>query len=208
VVRSGWKEQATTVPVEREGLVLEGAWQRGDDRAAVIAPPHPEYGGSLDNPVVNEIAYALHQEGIGSLRFNWRGVGASQGRVTGDLDVGEADYTAALEHVAATLDGPITAAGYSFGAAIALRVALRDARVRRLILVAPPAGMVGSLALDELRRPIHVIVGGRDSIASIESLLELFDLPDVQLDVIPEADHFFATTGLSELSRLVRAQAR
>ena len=73
----GWREQATAVRVPKDELVLEAAWQSGDDRAAVVAPPHPEYGGSLDNPVVNELAYALYQEGFASLRFNWRGVGAS-----------------------------------------------------------------------------------------------------------------------------------
>jgi alpha/beta superfamily hydrolase len=106
-----WKEQATTIPVEVEGLVLEGLWQSGPDRGAVIAPPHPEYGGSLENPVVSELAYAAHQAGYASLRFNWRGVGGSQGRISGDAGAAEADYRAALEHLARTVPGPFVGAG-------------------------------------------------------------------------------------------------
>jgi alpha/beta superfamily hydrolase len=205
MVQRVWRERATTIPVESEGIVLEGAWQEGVARAAVVAPPHPEYGGSMDNPVVNELAYAFHQEGLASIRFNWRGVGGSQGRATGDLSAGEVDYRAAVEHLAATHPFPITGAGYSFGAAVAIRVALHDARIRYLVLVAPPVRMIESLPLEKLGRPIRVIVGGEDPFAPIEPILEYFDLPDTRVDVIPGADHFFAATGLAELHDLARA---
>jgi alpha/beta superfamily hydrolase len=184
---------------------LEGTWQSGVAGAAVVAPPHPEYGGSMDNPVVNDLAHAFFEGGLASLRFNWRGVGASQGRVSGDPGAGEVDYRAAVDHLAATHPGRITAAGYSFGAAIAIRVALHDARLRRLVLVAPPAGMLESLPLEKLGRPIHVIVGGRDPFGPVDALLERFDLPDARIDVIPEADHFFASCGLAELHALARS---
>jgi hypothetical protein len=82
-VSSPWHEQAVTIPLAAQGLVLEAVWQAGDHKGAVIAPPHPEYGGSLDSPVVNEIAYGLHREGYASLRFNWRGVGASSATWSG-----------------------------------------------------------------------------------------------------------------------------
>jgi alpha/beta superfamily hydrolase len=98
-VSSPWHEQAVTIPLAAQGLVLEAVWQAGDHKGAVIAPPHPEYGGSLDSPVVNEIAYGLHREGYASLRFNWRGVGASQGRLSGDVDAAMEDYAAALGHL-------------------------------------------------------------------------------------------------------------
>jgi alpha/beta superfamily hydrolase len=205
MARHVWRERATAISVESEGIVLEGAWQAGVARAAVVAPPHPEYGGSMDNPVVNELAYAFHQEGLASVRFNWRGVGGSQGRVTGDLSAGEVDYRAAVDHVAATHPFPVTGAGYSFGAAVAIRVALDDARVRNLVLVSPPVRLIESLPLEKLGRPIRVIVGGRDPFAPIEQLLECFDLPDTRVDVVPDADHFFAATGLAELHDLARA---
>ncbi len=201
-----WKEQMVPIVVPDAGLVLEGVWQKGDSRGAVIAPPHPEYGGSLENPVVSELAYALHKAGVASLRFNWRGVGASQGVISGSAREADEDYLAALEQVSETTGAPVIAAGYSFGAATAARVGLRDPRVVELILVAPPISMIESLPLDEFSGPIHVIVGGRDAFAPIGQLSALLDdMVNVNLDVIPKADHFFASHGLAELVELVRS---
>ncbi len=195
-----------TVPVEDEGLVLEGVWQNGE-RGAVVAPPHPLYGGSFDNPVVNEIAYALHRLGQASLRFNWRGVGASQGVATGDWGAAECDYRAALDHVVATVGAPVTAAGYSFGAAVALRLALRDERISDLVLVAPPIQMIKSLDLESFEGPIRVLVGAHDEIAQAAELAEFF-LPraGARVGVIENADHFFVHGGLAELSTLIQGR--
>ena len=199
-----WKEQAITIPVASEDLVLEGVWQVGGARGAVIAPPHPLYGGSLDHPVVNELAYALYCAGFASVRFNWRGVGASQGASSGDALVAGRDYRAALEQLAASVDGPLLAAGYSFGAAAALRVALGDQRVCSLILVAPPLAMIRELPLEKFERPLHVVVGQDDTFAPVAELSEIVaQLPSARLEVIPKTDHFFAR-GLAELSELVR----
>lgn len=185
--------------------MLEALWQAGPDRGVVIAPPHPEYGGSLDNPVVSELAYAAHQVGYASLRFNWRGVGGSQGRISGDPGAAEADYRAALEHLAQTVPGPFVGAGYSFGAAAAVRVALHDTRLERLLLVAPPLGMLQALPLEDLARPLHVFVGAEDGFAPAAGLSErLAPLPATRLEVIPEADHFFMTGGLRDIARLAR----
>ena len=191
-----------TVPVRDEGLVLEGVWQSGDPPAAVVAPPHPLYGGSFDNPVVNEIAHALYRQGSASLRFNWRGVGASQGRTTGDLGAAERDYRAALELVVENSGAPVTAAGYSFGAAAAMRVALHDDRVAKLVLVAPPVELLKALDLERLQKPVRVVVGANDAFAPAEELSELFGpLPDARVGVIPDADHFFVQSGLGALAR-------
>ena len=199
-----WKEQAVTVAAEGD-LVLEGVWQSGADRGAVVAPPHPAYGGSLENPVVNEIAYGLYQSGVASLRFNWRGVGASQGSVSGDLAAADADYAAALEHVARSVNGPLIGAGYSFGAAMALRSALADPRVRGLMLDAPPVTMIESLDLSKFDHPLYVIIGAEDSYAPADRISELVSsAPRGQLEVILHADHFFGSGGLGELARLVQ----
>ena len=200
-----WKEQMVPIVVPGAGLTLEGVWQKGAGRGAVIAPPHPEFGGSLENPVISELAYALYKAGIASLRFNWRGVGASQGVVSGEASAADEDYLAAVAQISETTGAPVIAAGYSFGAATALRVGLRDARIAELILIAPPIAMIESLALDEFQGSIHVIVGGRDTFAPLGQLSALLEgLPNANLDVIPKADHFFASHGLAELVELVR----
>jgi alpha/beta superfamily hydrolase len=202
----GWREQAVTVPVETDKLILEGVWQAGTERAAVIAPPHPQFGGSLEHPVVNEIAYALFRQGIASLRFNWRGVGGSQGVPSGDLGAAERDYRAAVDHVHRTLPAPVTGAGYSFGAAAALGVAMHDERVRDLLLVAPPVEMIRTLAIERFQGSIHVIVGDADDFAPVGGLSGILEpLPNARLDVIPRVDHFFSTGGLAEISQLIRA---
>ena len=199
-----WKEQAVVFPAG-DDLVLEGVWQSGADRGAVVAPPHPEYGGSLENPVVNEIAFGLYQSGVASLRFNWRGVGASQGSVSGDPAAADTDYAAALEHVARSVNGPLIGAGYSFGAAAALRSALVDPRVHGLMLVAPPVMMIESLDLSKFDHPLYVIIGAEDSYAPADRISELVSgVPRGQLEVILRADHFFVSAGLGELARLVQ----
>jgi alpha/beta superfamily hydrolase len=172
---------------------------------AVVAAPHPLYGGSMDSPVVAELAWACQSAGYASVRFNWRGVGASGGEVTGDPALADADYAAALAYLEETVSGPVLAAGYSFGACAAVRVAHQSPRVRRLVLVAPPASLLDSSALAGFRGSALVVVGSRDSFAPIPELGQLLGESDQRrLEVIPDADHFFAS-GLADISRLARA---
>jgi uncharacterized protein len=202
---SVWKEQAVTIPIEAESLALEGAWQAAaGPGGGVVAPPHPLYGGSLDHPVVNELAYALYAEGLPSLRFNWRGVGASQGEPSGDAHAALRDYAAAVEHLAHTVSGPLVAAGYSFGAVTALRAALADERLRLVVLVAPPVRMLQTLSPRPLERPLLVVSGTRDTFAPVDELQAAFsDVPGARVELVEGADHFFVS-GLGSIVAAVR----
>jgi alpha/beta superfamily hydrolase len=203
-----------TAPVEKmvniaglvgalDGIFLEAAGSRRG--GAVVAPPHPLYGGSMQNPVVSELAWACSRAGFASLRFDWRGVGASAGSPSGDAADADADYTAALAHLAETAAGPLVACGYSFGAAAALRAARTSPRVRRLVLVAPPPALIARADLAALELPLLVVTGAFDDIASAQALETLFAAHgDAPVHVIPEADHFFAT-GLAALGRVALA---
>jgi pimeloyl-ACP methyl ester carboxylesterase len=94
------------------------------------------------------------------------------------------------------------ACGYSFGAAAALRAARLHPRIGRVLLVAPPPSLLQPGALSELARPMLVVTGADDRLAPADALAaELHGVPQVSLEVIPEADHFFVV-GLAELSRI------
>jgi alpha/beta superfamily hydrolase len=173
-------------------------------RGAVIAPPHPLYGGSMDSPVVTEIAHACEYAGIESLRFNWRGVGASAGTVTGDEGVADEDYAASLDWIEASVPGPVTACGYSFGAATAARAAAARPRVARLVLVAPPPSMLARETLAGAACEIFVVAGDADPFVPFDALAALCDgIPRLQLECIAGADHFFMAH-LAEVGRLAR----
>jgi len=199
------------VPIAREdapGETLEGIFrsggggERGAAQApggAVVAPPHPLYGGSLDSPVVNEIAWAASRAGLATLAFNWRGVGASAGEPSAEPGHADADYAAALAHLAETVSGPLVACGYSFCAAAAVRATRTSERVKRLVLVAPPAAWIQAAELRRCQCPALVVVGACDRLAPAQELAaQLAEVPALELRVIEAADHFFSV-GLAEV---------
>jgi uncharacterized protein len=199
-------DKMIAIAMPGEEWALEGIYSgvAGADSGAVVAPPHPLYGGSMDSPVVAEIVWACQSAGYASARFNWRGVGASGGDPSGEPAAADADYAAALAYLEETVEGAIVAAGYSFGAAAAVRVALQSPRVRRLLLVAPPPALLAADALARFRGRTLVLVGSQDSFAPRAELAErLGNDARRRLEVIPGADHFF-TSGLAEISRRAR----
>jgi hypothetical protein len=200
------EERAVVIALGGGTLVLEGIYLAGagpDAAGAVIAAPHPLYGGSMESPVVNEIAYACQRAGLASLCFNWRGVGASAGEPSGEAADADADYAAAALHLEETVSGPLVAAGYSFGAAAALRVGAQHPRVRRLLLVSPPPSLLVAAALEGFRGAVLMLTGEHDAIAPARALEDLAaSLPRATLRVVADADHFFMA-GLGEIARAV-----
>lgn len=182
-------------------LRLEGRlWRAPGPHAVVLSHPHPLYGGALDNPVVATLAEVYQRLGYSTLRFNFRGVGASEGNY--DDGRGERDdlraAVALLEDLGKTT---IDLAGYSFGAWISLHLDPLPATVRRLLLVAPP---VAYLEFDGTVAPsvsIQVVVGDQDNFAPLGLLREQMSRwhPAASLNVLPGADHFYGGT----LNRLV-----
>lgn len=195
------------IPLPGEGFSLDGLFVAAPGpgaRGAVIAPPHPLYGGSMGSPVVNELAHACWGAGVASLRFDWRGVGASGGVPSGEAAHADADYGAALEQVAATVGGELVACGYSFGASAALRCAAAAPRVTCCVLVAPPPALLDAERLASFPGRSLVLVGEADTLADPAELERLAaSRARVALARIPEADHFFAA-GLADVGRRVR----
>jgi alpha/beta superfamily hydrolase len=198
-----------SVPIACAGLaraldgVFLGAPEGSAADGAVIAPPHPLYGGSMQSPVVNELAYALQKAGIASLRFDWRGIGASGGTPSGRAQDADEDYAAALEHLEETLNGELLACGYSFGAAAALRAAVGNPRVTRMLLVSPPPQLLDAAVLARFIGRALIVTGELDAIAPPDALGVLAARARRgHFAVLPGCDHFFGA-GLAELGREV-----
>lgn len=203
---SGVSCELTVSDLRLEGWFTAPAADGG--AGAVVAPPHPLYGGLLTNPVVTAAARGFAEAGAASMAFNYRGTGASQGRVTDDADSAVQDYTGALDALADRVPGPYLAAGYSFGARAALAVATTDSRVRGAVLIAPPVDMIAPEDFAAFTSgPLLVIVGDRDAYAPLERLgRALAARPDARLEVVEGADHFFGA-GTSAVSSHVAAIA-
>jgi len=158
----------------------------------VVAHPHPLRGGSMSNNVVMAICEGLEAAGIAALRFNFRGVGGSEG-THGD-GVGELnDVRAALDFLAAQpgIDPErIGLAGYSFGARVILAVVAEAPQVKGLLCVAPP--LREPLPAASLPCPYLVMVGDQDG--NVSSGIDAYasNLPDpARLTVVPGTDHFW-----------------
>jgi len=198
-------EKMVTIALDGGELALEGIFLAGHEDAAsgaIVAPPHPLFGGSMDHPVCNELAYACSDAGLASLRFNWRGVGASAGSPSGEPDDADSDYEAATRYLGETVEGPLVAAGYSFGAATAIRAACREPRCRRLLLVAPPLSMLDREALSGFGGSVLIIAAGHDEFSPVAELQALAEgLPRASFHRIHDADHFFMA-GLADIARI------
>jgi uncharacterized protein len=173
---------------------------------ALIAHPHPLFGGTMHNKVVYHAMKALNAFGFPVLRFNFRGVGSSHGQH--DYGHGEADdVRVALEWLGNEFGKPIIFAGFSFGTAVGLHTACSDSRVVALISLGTPLvaeeRVYSYEFLRECSKPKLFVSGENDEFAPSRSLRELTGrLPEPTRFVsIPEADHFF--TGQLDAMRAV-----
>ena len=165
-------------------------------RAAVVfAHPLPTHGGTLHTKAVYQGSKGLVRVGCVVLRFNFRGVGRSEGVF--DQGPGEmADFRAALDYMSARYPGlPLWAAGFSFGAWIALETGATDDRVSVLIGIAPPVTKAGYDFSNTRRstKPKFFVQGEADDICPIQDMWKFYGelLEPKELVVIDAADHLF-----------------
>jgi alpha/beta superfamily hydrolase len=186
---------STLITFTSEGLTLEGVLHQPSSApfpAAAVCHPHPLYGGDMNNNVVVAVCQALAEAGIASLRFNYRGVGRSEGKY-GD-GVGERrDAAAALDYLrrlAQVDQSKVGIIGYSFGATMALMAA--DEQVAAVAAISLPAFSQGVADL-AIRCPTLLISGEQDEIAPAASLAGVTHMIGLQcqVTVVPGADHFW-----------------
>ena len=161
---------------------------------AVVCHPHPQYGGSMDNDLVVALTEALGSAGIATLRFDFRGVGASGGRFDdgrGEVD----DVRAAAALLRAELGVPrVALVGYSFGSVMALRAGCSEQdQTSGMIAIGPPVRMLGLDFLAGCRVPLALVTGDRDQFCPVDTLETMREryAPASTLTLIPGADHFF-----------------
>jgi alpha/beta superfamily hydrolase len=174
---------------------LEGYWQDGSaSKGVVITHPHPLYGGTMRNPVVETLQNIYQKHGYGTLRFNFRGVGNSQGRY--DNGAGEQDdVRAAIAFVRHKALPVVDLAGYSFGAWVNARVAAeKRLPIECMLMVSPPVGFIEFENTTALSCLNLVVTGSRDDIAPAHRIRELLPAwnPDAQFEVVDGCDHFYS----------------
>ena len=189
-----------TAPQLLEGVLTKTAGNRG----LVMAHPHPLYGGDMNNPVVTTVSRTFADAGYTTLRFDFRGVGASQGEFAegwGEVE----DLLAARDYLTGIGIKEITLAGYSFGAWVIVNTAAAGKiETEPLILISPPAAMLPFAETLKLPNLKQVITGERDEIAPPQPVKELSDSwnPDAGFSIIKDCDHFFGGH-LQEISSIL-----
>jgi len=192
-MNAGTERGAVSGPAGAIETALDAATGQPDSPSlglALVCHPHPQFGGTLDNKVVQTLARAFVQIGYTAVRFNFRGVGQSAG--TWDDGRGEIDDALAVLAAHRKPGQPLLMAGFSFGAFIASQVALRLAAVgapaQRMVLVGTAASRfdVATVPADTV-----VIHGETDDVVPLADVLAWARPQQLPVVVVPGAGHFF-----------------
>jgi len=173
----------------------------------LVCHPHPLGGGTMHNKVVFRAAAGLVDAGLITLRFNFRGVGASTG-VHSEIAGGKQDVLDILDFLSAKYPRePITLAGFSFGSRVGMEIGMSDDRVVRLISIGTPVDKYEDYDfLLQVRKPILFIHGDHDEFGSLENVRRLVDEVSkntrAELIVMENSGHFF-DDHLDELRKAV-----
>ena len=170
----------------------------GDSPVALILHPHPQFGGTMNNQVVYSLYHTFAERGFSVLRFNFRGVGRSQGYF--DHGVGElADAAAALDWIQTLHPDSrgVWIAGFSFGAWIGMQLLMRRPEVEGFISVAPPANLYDFSFLAPCPSSGLIVHGDTDKVVPSKDVQTLVDKLKTQKGIVIDhqtiegANHFF-----------------
>jgi alpha/beta superfamily hydrolase len=189
-----------------DGHEIDGRLEKNSrQKGVVITHPHPLYGGDMFNNVVGTIARVYQQKNYTTLRFNFRGVGNSQGSYGEGLGE-QQDVRAAISYLADMGVSQIDLAGYSFGAWVNALTVVDESRLANMIMVSPPVAFIDFKSIADLKNLRLIVTGSRDDIAPpdlIKTSCAGWNA-DAQFEVILGADHFYAGY-LDKLEAILRA---
>jgi len=166
---------------------------------AMVAPPHPVYGGTIGNPIVRVIERAFQAHGLDTLAFNFRGTGdEATGEPSGEEDDAKQDYLAVAHSVAPR---PLAwLSGYSFGSVAALAAAI-DLGVPRVLMVGTPLGLLNPKLLELYQGELFVVGGDEDEYSPVEAMRERFGArANTKLELLSGVEHFFLGSSVHQLS--------
>lgn len=178
---------------ESEGYQIEGLLKNNSEtKGVVITHPHPLYGGDMNNSVVYAIMRAYQDKNYTTLRFNFRGVGRSQGNYADGIGE-QADVLAAVAFLADMGIRHIDLAGYSFGAWVNALAAPGQDGIAGMVMVSPPVAFVDFSTVGTINALKLIVTGSRDEIAPPDQIRPLYPQwnPDARLEIIEGADHFY-----------------
>jgi alpha/beta superfamily hydrolase len=182
---------------------IEGRYQPARQRSAPIAivlHPHPQFGGTMNNQIVYNLYYLFAKRGFSVLRFNFRGVGRSQGLF--DHGQGELSDAASALDWAQSINPDARAcwiAGFSFGAWIGMQLLMRRPEIEGFISIAPPANLYDFSFLAPCPSSGLIIHGDKDAVVplrDVQTLIEKLKTQKgiiIEQQVVPNANHFFDT---------------
>ncbi len=176
-----------------ENYEIEGLLNKKDDKKGVVVThPHPLYGGDMYNLVVETIVHVYNIQGYSTLKFNFRGVGKSQGKYdNGDGE--QKDVVAALSFLGDMGMEQIDLAGYSFGAWVNAHAVQEDVLVKNMVMVSPPARFMDFSTIGPMDCLKFIVTGSRDDIAPADVVEQMCSVwnPNARFEVIEGADHFY-----------------
>lgn len=183
---------------------IEGRYHQSEQRnapAALILHPNPVHGGTMNNKVVYTLYQSFVRQGFSVLRFNFRGVGRSQGKF--DNGVGElSDAATALDWIQQVNPDASTfwVGGFSFGSWIALQLLMRRPEIEGFVTVSPPVNMYDFSFLSPCPAPGLIVQGTQDSVVPVDNVTTFAGKvakqrnADIDYRIIEGADHFFRDT--------------
>ena len=178
--------------------------EKSKNKIMIVCHPHPLYQGTMNNKVVYTIAKAFDDLGFKSIRFNYRGVGESEGKY--DDGIGESeDLLAIVEQVKKELpDDEIYLAGFSFGSGVAARICTNLPEVKALLTVAPSMEHSDFTAFTAIACPWLIVQGEDDEVVSAQAVYDFTEKNSarLQLEKISDCGHFFHGR-LTELRRII-----